>query len=96
MWFDMLAIPVDAPNPDAAHAFINFTMDAQINADITNYVWYASANEASYPLIDEEITSDPGIFPTPEVKEKLWTAPVYDSRTDRVVTRLWTRVTTGQ
>lgn len=96
VWFDMLAIPVDAPNPDAAHAFINFTMDPQINADITNYVWYASANEASYPLIDEEITSDPGIFPTPEVKEKLWTAPSYDSRTDRVVTRLWTRVTTGQ
>ncbi|MEL6680986.1 MAG: polyamine ABC transporter substrate-binding protein, partial [Pseudomonadota bacterium] len=48
-WFDMLAIPADAPNPDLAHAFINFIMDAQITADITNYVWYANANEASMP-----------------------------------------------
>ena len=95
-WFDMLAIPADAPNPDAAHKFINFIMDAQITADITNYVWYANGNAASMPLVDEEITSDPGIFPTPEAKAKLWASTVYNARTDRTVTRLWTRVKTGQ
>jgi len=95
-WFDMLAIPADAPNPDAAHAFINFIMDAQITADITNYVWYANANAASLPLVDEEITSDPGIFPTAEAKARLWASTVYDARTDRTITRLWTRVKTGQ
>lgn len=95
-WFDMMAIPVDAPNPDAAHTFINFIMDAQITADITNYVWYANGNAASMDLVDAEITSDPGIFPTAEAKENLWASEVYDARTDRVVTRLWTRVTTGQ
>ncbi len=95
-WFDMMAIPVDAPNPEAAHKFINFIMDAQITADITNYVWYANANAASMPLVDEEITSDPGIFPTPEAKERLWGATVYDARADRAITRLWTRVKTGQ
>ena len=95
-WFDMMAIPADAPNPDAAHKFINFVMDAQITADITNYVWYANANAASMPLVDPEITSDPGIFPTEEAKKNLWSAQVYDSRTDRTVTRLWTKVKTGQ
>ena len=45
-------------NPDAAHRFINFVMDPQITADITNYVWYANANAASMDLVDEEITSD--------------------------------------
>ena len=95
-WFDMLAIPVDAPNPDAAHKFINFVMDAQITADITNYVWYANANAASMPLVDPEITSDPGIFPTEAAKANLWGATVYDARTDRTVTRLWTTVKTGQ
>ncbi|QHQ37139.1 polyamine ABC transporter substrate-binding protein [Algicella marina] len=95
-WFDMMAIPVDAPNPDAAHQFINFIMDPQVTADITNYVWYANGNAASMELVDEEITSDPAIFPSDEVKENLWPAAVYDSRTDRVVTRLWTEVKTGQ
>jgi len=95
-WFDMLAIPADAPHPDAAHAFINFIMDAQITADITDYVWYANGNAASMPLVDEEITSDPGIFPTEEAKAGLWASVPYDARTDRTVTRLWTRVKTGQ
>lgn len=95
-WFDMMAIPVDAPNPDAAHQFINFIMDAQITADITNYVWYANANSASLSMVDPEILEDPGIFPTDAAKERLWSAQVYDARTDRAMTRLWTRVTTGQ
>jgi len=95
-WFDMMAIPVDAPHADAAHQFINFIMDAQITADITNYVWYANGNAASMPLVDEEITSDTGIFPTEAAKERLWGSQVYDARTDRTITRLWTRVKTGQ
>jgi putrescine transport system substrate-binding protein len=43
-WFDMLAIPADAPNPENAHAFINFIMEPEVAADITNYVWYPNAN----------------------------------------------------
>ncbi|MGB0865106.1 MAG: polyamine ABC transporter substrate-binding protein [Granulosicoccaceae bacterium] len=95
-WFDLLAIPVDAPNPDAAHKFIDFVMDAQITADITNYVWYGNANKASMPLVDPEITADPGIFPTEEAKSKLWAGQVYNSKQDRALTRVWTRVTTGK
>ena len=95
-WFDMLAIPVDAPHADNAHTFINFIMDAQITADITNYVWYANGNAASMPLVDAEITGDPGIFPTKAASARLWSSQVYGARTDRLVTRLWTKVKTGQ
>lgn len=95
-WFDMMAIPVDAPNPEGAHAFINFIMDAQITADITNYVWYANANAASLPLVDPEITGDPAIFPPAEVIANMWQLKPYDARTTRTMTRLWTRVRTGQ
>ena len=95
-WFDMMAIPVDAPHADNAHTFINFIMDAQITADITNYVWYANGNAASMPMVDEEIKSDPGIFPTEAASAKLWSSKVYDARTDRTVSRLWTKVKTGQ
>lgn len=95
-WFDMLAIPADAPHPEAAHAFINFIMDAQITADITNYVWYANGNAASMDLVDPDITGDPGIFPTEAAKARLWASQVYDARTDRGINRLWTRVKTGQ
>jgi putrescine transport system substrate-binding protein len=95
-WFDMLTIPADAPNPDAAHKFIDFIMDPQITADITNYVWYASANAAAMDLIDEEITSDTGIFPTEAAKANLWPSEVKPPKVDRLITRIWTSVTTGQ
>lgn len=95
-WIDMLAIPVDAPHKEAAHKFINFMMDPQISANNTNYVWYANGNAASIPLIDTDITGDPGIFPTDAAKAKLWTAVVYAKKTDRTITRLWTTIKTGQ
>ncbi len=95
-WFDVLAIPADAPHPEEAHAFINFIMDPQITADITNYVWYASANKEAMPLIDEEITSDPGIFPPQEVLDNLFADKPQPPSADRLVNRLWTSVKTGQ
>ncbi len=95
-WFDMMAIPADAPNPEAAHAFMNFVMEPQIAADITNYVFYANANEASTDLIDPEITGDPAVYPDKEVRAKLWPTLAKDARTDRLTTRLWTQVKTGQ
>jgi putrescine transport system substrate-binding protein len=95
-WFDMMAIPADAPNPEAAYAWMNFIMDPQITADITNYVWYANANTASMPLVDAEVRDDPAIFPPEEVRAKLFPSVVYDARTDRTITRLWTSVKTGQ
>jgi len=95
-WFDVMAIPADAPHPDEAHAFINFIMDPQITADITNYVWYASANKAAIPLIDPEITSDPGIFPPPDVLDKLFADKPQPPSADRMVNRLWTSVKTGR
>lgn len=96
VWFDMLAVPEDAPNVENAHAFINYLMEPDVIAEITNYVWYANANEASVPMVDEEITSDPAIFPTDEVMDRLFTAVTYGSRVDRVISRLWTGVRTGQ
>ncbi|HED12985.1 MAG TPA: polyamine ABC transporter substrate-binding protein [Gammaproteobacteria bacterium] len=95
-WFDMLAIPVDSKHKDAAHAFINFMMDAKITAENTNFVWYANANKASMPMVEQEIKDDPGIFPTATVKARLWGAKVYTKRTDRIITRLWTKVKTGK
>jgi putrescine transport system substrate-binding protein len=95
-WFDMMAIPTDAPNPEGALAWMNFIMDPQITADITNYVWYANANAAAMPLVDAEVRDDPAIFPPAEVRAKLFPSVVYDARIDRTITRLWTKVKTGQ
>ena len=96
MWFDMMAIPADAPNPDAAHAYINFILEPQIAADITNYVWYANPNAASIDFVDPEIASDPAIYPTEEVMANLFPIKARSAGYDRLLTRAWTRIKTGQ
>jgi putrescine transport system substrate-binding protein len=96
VWFDLMAIPADAKNVDAAHQFINFVMDAQIAADITNYVFYANANAASTALIDPEVTSDPGIYPSEAVKAGLFALRAHSPRYDRIMNRTWTRIKTGR
>ena len=85
-----------ARDVENAHKFLDFLMSPQITADITNYVWYASANTPALELIDQEILDDPGIFPSEAVKENLWVAPVYNAREDRAINRARTRIKTGQ
>jgi len=95
MWFDQMAIPVDAPNPEAAHTFLNFILDAQNMADASNYVYYANGNLASQPLLEEDVIGDPAIYPTPEALETLYTTTPYPPKVQRVVTRLWTKIKSG-
>ncbi|MFO7528699.1 MAG: hypothetical protein R6W86_07840 [Marinobacter sp.] len=47
MWFDMPTIPVNAINVDEALELINYLMDAEVIAGVSNYVWYANGNSAS-------------------------------------------------
>jgi len=95
MWFDQMAIPVDAPNPEGAHAFLNFILDAQNMADASNYVYYANGNLASQELLLEDVIGDPAIYPDAETLETLYTTTPYDARSQRFVTRMWTRVKSG-
>ncbi len=95
MWFDQMAIPTDAPNPEGAHKFLNFIMDAQNMADASNYVYYANGNLASQPMLEADVIEDPAIYPTPETLENLYTATPYPAKVQRVVTRMWTRIKSG-
>ena len=65
IYFDMLAIPADAPHPENALAFLNYMMDPQVIAKVTNKVRFANGNLASLPYVEDAIKNDPGIYPTP-------------------------------
>ena len=92
----MMAIPTDAPHPGNAHLFINYILEPEVIAGITDYVWYANPNAASTDLVDEEIISDPAIYPPEEVKAKLFPDKAHTAKFTRIQTRAWTRFKTGQ
>jgi putrescine transport system substrate-binding protein len=95
MWFDQMAIPVDAPNVDAAHAFLNFILDAENMAAASNYVYYANGNIASQEFLFEDVIGDPAIYPDEATLENLYTAVPYEPRVQRTVTRMWTKIKSG-
>ena len=95
MWFDNMAIPVDAPNPDGAHKFLNFIMDAQNMAAASNYVYYANGNLASQEFLVEDVIGDVAIYPDATTLENLYTTTPYDAKTQRTVTRMWTKIKSG-
>ena len=96
IWFDTMAIPKDAPHPNNAHAFINYIMEPEVVAQISNFVNYANGNADSLPFIDEGVRNDPGVYPPPEVKAKLFPDLAETQEYTRLMTRTWTRFTTGQ
>jgi spermidine/putrescine-binding protein len=63
-WVDNMAIVQDAPHPCTAHTFINFILDAENGAALTNWNYYASPNGAAEEFILPEILEDPAIYPT--------------------------------
>lgn len=95
-FFDMLAIPKDAKNVDEAYQFINYLMEPEVIADISNKMFYASGNKASLPLVEADIRNNPGIYPTEATMAKLFILKVQDQKIDRVRTRAWTKVKSGQ
>ncbi|HEX9404081.1 MAG TPA: polyamine ABC transporter substrate-binding protein [Steroidobacteraceae bacterium] len=96
LWFDMLAIPKDAPDPDSAYAYLNYIMTPQVIADISNFKRYANANAASQPLVLPSVRDDPGIYPPPEQRQKLAVQLADSADQTRAITRIWQKFKTGQ
>lgn len=74
IWMDNVAIPGDAPNPYTAEIFINYLLDAEIGAQLSNYTYYFTPNQAAEPLLDDEyfeILESGGMLVTDEVYERL-------------------------
>jgi len=96
LWFDMLAIPKDAPDPDSAYAYLNYMMDPQVIAAITNFKRYANANLASAPYVLPSVKDDPSIYPPTALRQKLAVQLADSPEQTRAITRMWQKFKTGQ
>lgn len=95
LFLDSLTIPASAPHAELAHAFIDFTLEPEIAAEICRTMRYSTPNKAAIALLPEEIRKNPAIFPPDDVLSRVEliedigeTTVLYD--------RLWTEVKTGR
>jgi putrescine transport system substrate-binding protein len=96
LWFDLLAIPADAPNAEAAHAFINFLLQPEVMANITNHVRYPNGVPASRALVDPAVANDPAVFPGEELRANFFTIGPVPQAAERARSRMWARFKAGR
>jgi putrescine transport system substrate-binding protein len=94
-WFDTMLVTADAQHPEAAHAFINYLMDAEVAAKCTNFTNYANANLASRAFIDKAVLEDPAVYPTDDIMKTLWVQANASQDYERLRTEAWSRIKTG-
>ncbi len=91
IWMDNMAILKDAPHKDLAHEFINYILRPEVSAGISNYVWYANPNVASYEFTNAEIINDPSIYPPQDVMARLEFLEELGEYTQQM-NQIWTEV----
>ena len=96
MFFDMLAIPADAPHPNNAHLFINYLLRAEVAAKNSSSMDFTSSNAAAYSLVDPVVYNDPEVYPTAAQKAHMFTDISHSLAYTRELNRTWTRFKTGR
>ncbi|NVZ86143.1 polyamine ABC transporter substrate-binding protein [Pseudomonas yamanorum] len=96
LWFDMLAIPKDAGNVANAHALINYLLRPDVIAPISDYVGYANPNKDATALMDPKVSGNPGIYPGDDVISHTFVSADLPEAIQRLMTREWNRVKSGQ
>lgn len=60
---DTLVVLKRSPNPELAHRFIDFILDAENGAQLSNYTYYATPNAAARPYLDDFLKDIPALNP---------------------------------
>ncbi|MDW8358875.1 MAG: extracellular solute-binding protein [Thermus sp.] len=91
LWVDSMMIPARAPNPEAAHRFINFILEPKVGAQLSNFNRYATPNKAALAYINPTDRKNPAIYPSAEAMKRL--EFILDlGKDNRLYDEVWTAV----
>ena len=89
---DSFVLHRSGANPELAHRFIDFMLDGNNAADVSNLIGAGNPNAASIPMIRRVITDNPAIFPSSAEARKLQMLRDFDVRNRRLLSRIWTEI----
>ncbi len=98
LWSDNMVIPIGAPNPTAAEAWMNYVYEPKVQADIAAYVNYVTPVEGVKPILakrEPELAENQLIFPSPEFTEGCFSQAQLSGEEEQNVTRVWNSVLNG-
>lgn len=89
---DSMVLHRSGPRPDLAHRFIDFMLDGQNSAELTNLIGSGNPNREALQFIAPEIAQNPAVFPTPAQQGALEMLRDLNRHQRRVLSRLWTEI----
>jgi spermidine/putrescine transport system substrate-binding protein len=89
---DAMVIHKKAPRPDLALQFMNFMLEGQNSADLTNMIGSGNPNSAAMPYIKPEIKAMSAIFPDEATAKKLEMLKDMNAQQRRLMNRIWTEI----
>jgi putrescine transport system substrate-binding protein len=95
LFFDSMAIPVDAPHPKNAHLFINYILRAEVHAALSNKVFYANPNQASLKFVGPGVAANPSIFLSEQDQAGMVAPDAVPQQIRRVQTRIFSTFKAG-
>jgi len=98
LWSDNMVIPVGAPNPTAAEAWMNFVYDPKNQANIAEYVNYVTPVEGVQEILaqrEPKLAENQLIFPDEAFTKKCFTQPKLSAEELQKVTQAYDAVING-
>jgi spermidine/putrescine transport system substrate-binding protein len=89
---DAMVIAKDAPRADLAHKFINFMLEGQNSADLTNMLGSGNPNSAAMEFIKPEIKAMSAVFPDAETAKKLEMLKPMNEQERQMANQIWTEI----
>jgi spermidine/putrescine transport system substrate-binding protein len=93
---DNMVIHKGAPRTDLALKFINFMLDGQNSAELTNLIGSGNPNTAAMKFIKPELLKYPAIFPPKAVAAKLEQLKDLTGPQRRLRSKMWTEIKAGR
>jgi putrescine transport system substrate-binding protein len=95
LFFDTMVIPADATHPGNAHKWINYILRPEVDAGLTNKVFYANPNAASKAFVRPEVANNPTVFLSAADLAKMIPPDSLNNDLRRLMTRTYTSFKTG-
>jgi spermidine/putrescine transport system substrate-binding protein len=92
LWNDFICIPANAEYKELAETFINYLLEPEVGAALSNYVQYGSPNQAAMSFLDEEVRNNPAIYPPAEVRANLYSEVDVGAETFAYYEAVWEEV----
>ena len=91
VWMDNVVLLKDAPNRENALKFMDFLLEAENAAAVTNFAQYTAGVEGVNPLLDAELKASPELNPPSDAPDGQF-VQVCEEETQKLYDAIWTNL----